>query len=70
MTDPTGPELRARVIVVSDGVDSGSETITIEVLEVDTAPDLAPIGDLETPWGTAFSFTATVVIWRAVSRIF
>jgi PKD repeat protein len=58
-TEAQGPGIFQVTINVSDGTDTDSETIDIQVSEVNVAPVLAPIGDKNAQVGVLLAFTAT-----------
>ncbi|MRS12778.1 MAG: hypothetical protein EG823_06875 [Actinobacteria bacterium] len=58
-TEAQGPGTYPITVVVSDGAATASETITVTVSEVHTAPVLAAIGNKNVAEGSLLSFTAT-----------
>ena len=58
-TEAQGPNIYTVTVNVTDGTDTDSETIDIQVSEVNQAPVLAPIGDKTAQVGVQLAFTAT-----------
>jgi PKD repeat protein len=58
-TEAQGPGIYQVTVNVTDGTDTDSETINIQVLEANQAPVLAAIGDKTVDEGTSLSFNAT-----------
>ena len=58
-TELSGPGPYTFDVVVSDGVLTDSETITVTVAEVNVAPVLDPVGNMPVDEETLLSFTAT-----------
>ncbi len=58
-SEAQGPGTYTFDVVVSDGVDTDSESITVTVAEVNVAPVLAPIGDQSVDELVELAFTAT-----------
>ncbi len=58
-TEAQGPGVYTFDVVVSDGIDTDTESITVTVAEVNVAPVLTFIGDQSTDELTELAFTAT-----------
>jgi PKD repeat protein len=58
-TEAQGPGIFQVTVNVSDGTDTDSETIDIQVAEVNVAPELAAIGNRTTAEGSNLTFVAT-----------
>jgi hypothetical protein len=57
-TEAQGPEIYTFDVIVSDGALTDTETITVTVGEVTTAPILGAIGNQAVLWGNELTFTA------------